>query len=67
MKILKAKSTEGLVFSGYFNELIMYTLTISYNVKMNNSFGLYGENVFIAIQTMVILFLFTKFDKVTSK
>lgn len=49
MKILNSKSVDGLVFTGFYTELVMYTLTIGYNMFLKNSFNLYGENVFIAI------------------
>ncbi|KRX06106.1 hypothetical protein PPERSA_09718 [Pseudocohnilembus persalinus] len=67
LKIVKSNSTEGLAYSSFYNELILYTFSVAYNLFKGSPFGLYGENVFIAIQNIAILLLFIKLDKQTSK
>ena len=44
----------------------MYTFNIVYNVRKGTEFSLYGENVFILIQSWILLFMFLRYDKNTS-
>ncbi|KAL4434946.1 hypothetical protein ABPG74_017702 [Tetrahymena malaccensis] len=63
IKIVKNKSVEGLSFPAIISETFLYFFTISYNLYKQNSFSLYGENVFIVIQNIAIMALFYVYGK----
>ncbi|KAM3144133.1 hypothetical protein pb186bvf_003897 [Paramecium bursaria] len=63
LKIMGSKTVHGLSFDSVFFEAILLTFTIAYNVRKQNDFLLYGENVFILLQNFLISFLFKLFDK----
>ncbi len=63
IKILKAGSTEGL------SELVLYTETLGYMIGFfypfhySQPFSAYGENLFIAIQSLIILGLLWYYNR----
>ncbi|KAL4480782.1 hypothetical protein ABPG72_001651 [Tetrahymena utriculariae] len=63
IKIVKNKSVEGLSFPALISETFLYFFTVSYNLFKQNSFSLYGENVFIIFQNIVIMALFYVYGK----
>ncbi|EAR87711.1 PQ loop protein (macronuclear) [Tetrahymena thermophila SB210] len=63
LKIVKNKSVEGLSFPALASETFLYFFTVSYNLYKQNSFSLYGENVFIIIQNIIIMALFYVYGK----
>ena len=40
-----------------------YTFSLGYNLHYKNPFSTYGENAFLLIQGIIILFLIKKYDK----
>jgi mannose-P-dolichol utilization defect protein 1 len=54
INLLSSKSAAGISFLSYALETVAYLITLSYNVRMNNPFSTYGENIFIAVQNIAI-------------
>jgi len=57
IKILNAKSAQGLALSSVLLELIGYLFTMAYSFRKGFPFSTYGETTFISIQNLVILVL----------
>ncbi|XP_028400567.1 mannose-P-dolichol utilization defect 1 protein homolog [Dendronephthya gigantea] len=57
VKILKARSTEGLNILSFYAELLAYTLTLAYNLEKGFPFSTWGETSFMSIQTVIIIML----------
>lgn len=57
LKLVNAKSGEGLSVAGYVLETIGYIITLAYNVRSEFPFSTYGETAFISIQNILIILL----------
>ncbi|XP_054724889.1 mannose-P-dolichol utilization defect 1 protein-like [Uloborus diversus] len=57
IKIVNAKSAEGLSFLGILLELIAITSTASYNYAKGYPFSSWGESCFLLVETAIIGFL----------
>ena len=57
LKLINAKSGEGLSFTACVLETIGYIISLAYNVRLAFPFSTYGETVFICIQNILILVL----------
>ena len=62
MKILNAGTTKGISTSSCYAEAFVFLHTMSYSRHLGLSFTVYGENVSILIQQMILLLLVYKFD-----
>ncbi|EGR31734.1 pq loop repeat family protein [Ichthyophthirius multifiliis] len=63
IKIIQNKSVQGLSYSSLIFECLLYLFTISYNLYIQSPFSLYGENIFIIFQNIIIMCLFNVYDK----
>lgn len=66
VKILSAKSAEGLSIISSTLELTAITATMAYSYANNFPFSAYGEAVFLVLQTAVIAFLILMYSRGTS-
>ncbi|CAH1781897.1 unnamed protein product, partial [Owenia fusiformis] len=57
IKLLSAKSAEGLSFASVILELLAVSASTSYGYAMNFPFSSYGEGIFLVLQTAIIGFL----------
>ncbi|XP_071033225.1 mannose-P-dolichol utilization defect 1 protein homolog isoform X2 [Parasteatoda tepidariorum] len=57
LKILKAKSAEGISFLGVLLELIAVTSAASYSYAKGYPFSSWGESCFLMVETAIIGFL----------
>ncbi|XP_078393691.1 mannose-P-dolichol utilization defect 1b [Cetorhinus maximus] len=57
LKILKAKSTEGLNFNSVLLEMLSITGSMVYGVRNHFPFSSWGEALFLMLQTLMIGFL----------
>ncbi|KAG0231090.1 hypothetical protein BGW42_000507 [Actinomortierella wolfii] len=55
IKILAARSAEGVSFSSYMLETLASVISLAYNVRQNNPLSTYGETFFVTIQNLIIL------------
>ena len=58
IKILLDKSVYGISYSSLVLELATNWITIVYSWYRGNPFSIYGENVFIGFQNVIIMFFF---------
>lgn len=58
LKIVRARSVEGLAVMSTVLELVGYLFTLSYNYRNGFPFTSYGEFMFITAQSLTILMLF---------
>lgn len=63
--IIKSKSCVGISFGSFCNELILYIFTWGYNIHLKNPMSLYGENISLAVQDLIILSLFVKYGNIS--
>ena len=66
-KILKSKSAKGLVPQSYYTECCMYTITACYNTHIGTPFSVYGESLFLLMQSLVIISLVWEYRPDISK
>ncbi|CAI5677398.1 unnamed protein product [Oreochromis niloticus] len=66
LKLLGAKSAEGLSFKSVLLELLAITGTMAYSVAKNFPFSSWGEALFLMLQTVTIGFLIQHYGKRTS-
>ncbi|XP_039903123.1 mannose-P-dolichol utilization defect 1b [Simochromis diagramma] len=66
LKLLGAKSAEGLSFKSVLLELLAITGTMAYSVANNFPFSSWGEALFLMLQTVTIGFLIQHYGKRTS-
>eukprot|EP00658_Telonema_sp_P-2_P025801 TRINITY_DN203_c0_g1_i6.p1 TRINITY_DN203_c0_g1~~TRINITY_DN203_c0_g1_i6.p1 ORF type:complete len:271 (-),score=74.91 TRINITY_DN203_c0_g1_i6:1244-2056(-) len=59
--IVSVKTVDGLAPSTYLFELISYTVYGVYCFRKNLPFSTFGENLFLALQNLVLLFCFLVF------
>lgn len=57
IKIMSAKSVEGLSPASFYMEVLAFTFTIVYNYILKYPFSSYGESVVINIQNIFLVFL----------
>ena len=57
LKILHARSGEGVSFLSYFLETLSYTITLAYNTRQGFPFSTYGETALIVLQNVAISML----------
>lgn len=57
VKIFQSKSVEGLSFTMFIMELAGYTINLAYSFNNGYPISTYGENLFIAIQNIIIVYL----------
>ncbi|KAK6962530.1 mannose-P-dolichol utilization defect 1 protein-like isoform X1 [Biomphalaria glabrata] len=67
IKILKAKSGEGISLPSVTFELVAISATWAYGKGHNFPFSSYGESIFLAIQTSIIAFLVLAFSNQLTK
>lgn len=60
--ILRGKSAGGLSLPMYLLEIIGFTITFGYNLRSNNPFSTYGENVFMILSNVAIIVLIFKYS-----
>ncbi|KAK2465737.1 hypothetical protein APHAL10511_002281 [Amanita phalloides] len=66
--ILKARSARGISLPAYILETLSYAITLAYSFRNHYPFSTYGENLFLTIQNIVILFLIVSYTpRVTNK
>lgn len=58
IKILMNKSVYGISFVAILMESLTNWVTIVYSWYRGNPFSIYGENVFLLVQNLLILLLF---------
>jgi mannose-P-dolichol utilization defect protein 1 len=58
LKILQSKSVAGISFLSIYIELYMYGLTLGYNIFHHYPLYMYGEMVFVYIQSIMVFILF---------
>lgn len=63
IKILGAKSAQGISFTSVVFELVGLLFTLSYSYRRGFPFSTYGETAFISAQNIVILYLIYSFGK----
>jgi len=59
--IQSAGTVDGLASSAYLLELASYTIFGMYNFRKGYAFSTFGENVFLALQNLVLLYCFLVF------
>merc|ERR1712166_1595737 len=64
LNIVKAGTVAGLTSSTYILELACCTIFGMYNMRKGFAFSTYGENVFLALQNLVLMYCFTAFPAV---
>lgn len=57
IKIMSAKSVEGLSPASFYMEVLAFTFTIVYNYILKYPFSSYGEAVVINVQNILLVFL----------
>ena len=69
IKIVKKKSTFGVSFAGVIlevtnNQTQSFTQlsAVAYNISRDNPFSVYGETLFIAVQSVIIHLLFVAYS-----
>ncbi|CAI2375706.1 unnamed protein product [Moneuplotes crassus] len=63
MRIIKAKSGKGVLPSTFFAECVMYIIKGCYAAHLGSSFSVYGENLFMFLQSFLIINLLWDYDK----
>ncbi|XP_061767897.1 mannose-P-dolichol utilization defect 1 protein-like [Nerophis ophidion] len=67
VKVIKAKSAEGLSFPSVLVELLAITGSIAYSVTNSFPFSAWGEALFVMLQTVTVGFLIQFYTKRTAK
>lgn len=62
-KIIKHKSVHGISKFLFYIEFFMYIHSSSYSMHYHIPFSVYGENLIILAQNIVIVILFWKFNE----
>jgi len=58
LKIIGSGSVKGLSLASVFSEILMFSLGLGYNLHYKNPFSTFGEQLFLLVQTLVILIQF---------
>ncbi|WFD25681.1 hypothetical protein MNAN1_000645 [Malassezia nana] len=56
-KIVHAKSAEGISLAMYILEVVAYTISLAYAIRLRIPFSTYGENASLTVQNMIITLL----------
>lgn len=67
LKIVGAKSVEGISFTSFAVELCGFTMMSAYSMHMNQPFSTYGENLIIAVQCWMQVMLFFMYGSMNKK
>lgn len=67
LKVIGAKSAEGLSFNSILLELLAITGTMAYSIANNFPFSAWGEALFLMLQTVAIGFLIQHYGGRTAK
>ncbi|KAF9365802.1 hypothetical protein BGX34_008262 [Mortierella sp. NVP85] len=57
IKIVQARSAQGVSFSSYFLETLASVIALAYNVRQGHPISTYGETFFVTIQNLIIIAL----------
>ena len=63
MKIVNAKSVEGISKYLFYTEIIMLIHSSAYSMQANIPFSVYGESLIILVQNTIIILLFWTYSK----
>jgi mannose-P-dolichol utilization defect protein 1 len=63
LKILKAKSVEGISKYLFYTEILMLINSSGYSIQANIPFSVYGESLIILVQNFLIVLLFWVYSK----
>jgi len=55
--IFNARSARGIALPAYILETLSYAITLAYSYRNNYPFSTYGENLFLTLQNIIIIFL----------
>ena len=66
LTLVLSKSGEGIVMSMFYMQLIGSVIEASYNVHIGTPFSVYGESIFLSLQTVVIIMLIWYYEKTYS-
>lgn len=64
--VLRAQSARGLSLTAYVLETLSYAINLAYNSRNGFPFSTYGENLFLTIQNIIIIFLIILFNTPSS-
>ncbi|KAH9978350.1 hypothetical protein BJV74DRAFT_859709 [Russula compacta] len=64
--ILRAQSARGLSLTAYILETLSYAINLAYSSRNGFPFSTYGENLFLTIQNIFIIFLIILFNTPSS-
>lgn len=67
LKIVAAKSVEGISFTSFAVELWGFTTMSAYSIHMNQPFSTYGENLIITVQCWMQVMLFFLYGTMNKK
>eukprot|EP01147_Barroeca_monosierra_P004317 gene4317-6625_t len=62
IKILKAKSAQGVSLAAHLQELLVYTVSLTRNLRLGHPISTWGENVFITVQLLVLIWLIVHYN-----
>ncbi|KOS16528.1 hypothetical protein Malapachy_3641 [Malassezia pachydermatis] len=65
-KIVHARSAEGISLAMYILEVIAYTISLVYAIRLRIPFSTYGENASLTVQNMVITLLIIAYSPMDS-
>ena len=54
--MFKSKTAKGVSVQAELSDLIVYALSVAYNIHYKNAFSTYGENIFLMIQTSIVIY-----------
>ena len=57
VKVVRARSAQGLNIWSYYAELLAFTLNLAYNLEKKFPFSTWGETSFMSIQTTILIIL----------
>ncbi|KAF9977581.1 hypothetical protein BGZ73_005564 [Actinomortierella ambigua] len=63
IKIVAARSAEGVSFSSYVLETLASVISLAYNIRQGNPLTTYGETFFVTIQNLIILALMMVYSR----
>lgn len=67
LKIVSAKSVDGISFTSFAVELCGFTSISAYSIHMNQPFSTYGENLIITVQCWMQVMLFFIYGSMNKK
>eukprot|EP01002_Notosolenus_urceolatus_P008804 NODE_3331_length_943_cov_11.073826_g2775_i0.p1 GENE.NODE_3331_length_943_cov_11.073826_g2775_i0~~NODE_3331_length_943_cov_11.073826_g2775_i0.p1 ORF type:complete len:222 (+),score=51.08 NODE_3331_length_943_cov_11.073826_g2775_i0:140-805(+) len=63
LKMLRAKSAEGVLLSTFLSELVGFTVAATYGFSSELPFSTYGESAIICFQNLVIIYLIIYYNE----